>query len=616
MKKIQIFEYQTHTNHIQDVIKKNEQAKWIFLGYAYHALLELRNEAGMKDNEILLQDEIEDSSRTLRHPFIDYIASVTTDKGDHPNLYSGLVERVPFRSDVFLDICLIHATIEKIKLCKADSIVVICQHKGLAYDFHQSFSNEPDIQHQIHVEGPVFSLKDRIFSSVRVMLHAGKISTQLLCRKSISILRKKNSFSYERMENGILLLHSWVAQASIESGEYKEVFFSDLREKLTKLGYPVVLLPHIPYDVNFSAAFNALEKKQIHFIPEESCISVLDIIKIFLKTVRNVPRWSDHTVQNISFSNSVYIQNYRDWENLQILIPCLCERIIAGLSREKVPIRTLIFTYENNAWEKAFIKKIRENYEETTSIGYQHSTLTPNYLYYYVSKSPIDQKYIPDYVITNGEYPTSFLTKNNFPHDRIITGGALRYQSGKQTPSIQLGSLQYNNRILVTPPGLIDEAVELLEKVFEALGTNPELEIFVKIHPFLSRTKLEEKLPPDLIKRIRYATRPLHEILPDANLLVYSTTSTCIEALSMGIPVLKIKSEHRLDLDPLGDFQGSTPFIAVATQPEEIKDTILKMKELHLTESDKIVIQRIVKSIFGPANDETYHKFTLLKNRV
>ena len=84
----------------------------------------------------------------------------------------------------------------------------------------------------------------------------------------------------------------------------------------------------------------------------------------------------------------------------------------------------------------------------------------------------------------------------------------------------------------------------------------------------------------------------------------------------MGIPVLKIKSEHRLDLDPLGDFQGSTPFIAVATQPEEIKDTILKMKELHLTESDKIVIQRIVKSIFGPANDETYHKFTLLKNRV
>ena len=616
MKKIQIFEYHTKKNHIQDIIKKNEPAKWIFLGYSYHILRELRNVAGEKCNEILLQDEIENSSRKLRHPFIDYIASVTTDDGAHPTLYSGLVERVPFRSDVFLDICLINATIEKIRFCKADSIIVICEHKGLAYDFHQSISKEPDVQDQVNVEGPVFSIKDRFFSQVRVMLHAGKISTQLLFRKAISRLRKKNSFTNEREKNGILLLHSWVAQASIESGGYKEFFFSDLREKLTKLGYTVMLLPHIPYDVNFSATFNALENKQIHFITEESCISVLDIVKIFFKTVRNAPRWSDHAIKNINFSHSVYIQNYRDWENLQILIPCMCEHIIAGLSKDKIPIRSLIFTYENNAWEKAFIKKIRENYKETTSIGYQHSTLTPNYLYYYVSKSPIDQKYIPDYVITNGEYPSSFLKKNNFPQERIITGGALRYLSGKQTNSIPSGSLQHNNRILVTPPGIIDEAVELLEKVFEALETNPELVISVKIHPFLSHTKLEEKLSPYLIKKIRYTTRPLHEVLPDANLLVYSTTSTCIEALSMGIPVLKIKSEHRLDLDPLGDFQGSTPFIAVATQPDEIKDTILKMKELHLTDSDKKVIQRVVMSIFGPVNDETYHQFTLLKNRV
>ena len=84
----------------------------------------------------------------------------------------------------------------------------------------------------------------------------------------------------------------------------------------------------------------------------------------------------------------------------------------------------------------------------------------------------------------------------------------------------------------------------------------------------------------------------------------------------MGIPVLKIKSEHRLDLDPLGDFQGSTPFISVAAQPEDIKDTILKMKELNLTDVDKNVIQRVVLSIFGTVDDQTYMQFARLKDKV
>jgi len=615
MKKLHIFEYHAYKYRIQDIIQ-NEPIKWIFLGYSYNILRELRGSALGKDREIVLHDEIEKSSHDFRQQFVDYIASITKDNGTRQNLYSGLVERVPFRSDVFLDICLIDAAIKKIRSYDTDAIIVICEHKGLAYDFHQSVSIEPDIRELLNVAGPVFPLKDRVFSFIRIILHAAKISAQLLFRRSISAIHKKTSNSHEQQDTGLILLHSWIAQSSIESGDYRDLFFSDLQEKLTNLGYPVVLLPHIPYDVRFSDTEEALNKKQKKFITEEACISVLDIIRIFFKTVGNIPRWSDHCLKNIHFSHSAYIQNFRDWQNLQVLVPKVCECIIEGLSRKKIPVRTLIFTYENNAWEKAFIKKIRQLYPETTCIGYQHSTTTPNFLYYYVSKSPIDQKYIPDYVITNGEYPSSFLKGNNFPRDKIITGGALRYLSGKRTNTVPSGSLQHNNRILVTPPGIIDEAVELLEKVFEALKNNPELEILVKIHPFLSRTKLEERLPVDLSKKIRYATRPLYEILPAVNLLVYSTTSTCIEALSMGIPVLKIKSEHRLDLDPLGDFQGSTPFISVAAQPEDIKDTILKMKELNLTDVDKNVIQRVVLSIFGTVDDQTYMQFARLKDKV
>jgi surface carbohydrate biosynthesis protein (TIGR04326 family) len=284
------------------------------------------------------------------------------------------------------------------------------------------------------------------------------------------------------------------------------------------------------------------------------------------------------------------------------------------MARKKLPVRSLVFTYENNAWEKAFIGKLRKLFPQATCIGYQHSTTTPNFLYYYLSGSRIDRDYVPDFVITNGDYPTAFLKRNNYPPDRVVTGGALRYRSGKPAGAIPSGSPTHNNRILITPPGIIDEAAELLEKVYEALGPVPGLDLQVKIHPFLPRARLEERLPAGLAGRIRYTDRPVHELLPEANLLVYSTTSTCIEALSCGVPVLKIRSEHRLDLDPLGDFQGSTPFISVATQPDDIRDAVLRMKELEPGEGDRETIRKIVLSIFGPVDEETYRKFTLQKS--
>ena len=609
MKDVHIFEYCTYKKRMPDITRY----RWLFLGFSYNCLVTLRAQVPGDNREILLHDEIEKSVREFRPLFIDYIAALTKDSGAGQNLYSGLVERVPFRSDVFLDICQINAAIKKIRSSDAQDLIVICEHRGLAYDLHHSLSGDPDIQVRLYAEDPVVPFRDRAAASVKILLHAAKISAQLLFRKGITALSRKMAPPGIHKNTGIIVLNSWVAQSSIESGTYRELFFSDLQEKLTEMGYPIVLLPHIPYDVKFSDTLEALETTHKRFITEESCLSVPDIIRVFFRTMRNIPRWSDHRLKTIYFSHSVYLQNFQDWLNLQILVPSLCECIIEGLSRKNVLIRTFIFTFENNAWEKAFMKKLRQCYPETTIIGYQHSTITPNFLYYYVSTSPIDQRYIPDFVITNGEYPSSFLKENNFPRERIVTGGALRYNMGKKTNPVPPGSLFHNNRILITPPGIIDEAAEMLEKVFRALKDDHELELLVKIHPFVPRARIEAGLPDDIIHKIQYTTTPLREILPSAKVLVYSSTTTCIEALSLGIPVLTIKSETRLGLDPLENFHGMTPFISVANHVEDIEDAIFMMKELTMTKKDKEIIDRIVKDIFGEVTDETYRLFTQLK---
>lgn len=613
MKILQIFEYESFKKQIHNT-RPEGPINWIFLGYSFAIQQELREQMLRGDREIVLHDDIEASARELRQQFIDYVASVTHDDGRKENLYSGFAERIPFRSNIFLDICLIDTAIRKIRSLDIDPVIVICEHRGLAYDFFRSVSEITEIKAAVHVQGPVFSLADKIASMVNVILHSGKISAQLLFRHG----RAGNPDRLrcrEQEVNGIIVLHSWVAPSSIESGVYKEMFFSDLQEKLTDLGYTVLLLPHVPYDIRFSGTVDALRKRQARFVMEEEFLTVTGIIRIFFTTAGNFPRWSEHHLGGIHFSHSVYMQSFRDWQNLQLLVPRVCEEVIKGLSGENMPIRTFIYTYENNAWEKAFLKNLRRFFPGTTSIGYQHSTVTPNYLYHYLSRSPMDQRYVPDLVITSGNYPARFLRNNNYPEGRVLAGGALRYELFTKDLPVRTHVVPHNNRVLVALPIIIDESVEILGKILEATGDIPGIEVLVKLHPFLSQANLEKCLSAGLAKKIRFTPGTLREILPEVNVLVYSTTSSCIEALSFGIPVLKIRSERRLDMDPLGDFQGTSRFISAATQPNDIREELLRMSALEMTSTEREEIQGIIRDIFGKVDDGTYQLFTRLKSR-
>ena len=141
---------------------------------------------------------------------------------------------------------------------------------------------------------------------------------------------------------------------------------------------------------------------------------------------------------------------------------------------------------------------------------------------------------------------------------------------------------------ILTLPGVLDESVELLEKVCAALGTGNR-RVIAKVHPFIPVRRLERSVKTNVLERFEFTSKPLDEILPGADLLIYSTSSTCIDALSYGIPVLRVLSDRRLDIDPLLDFRGRTPYIGVATHPGEIAAMIhdLTLREFSDRENDE-----------------------------
>jgi surface carbohydrate biosynthesis protein (TIGR04326 family) len=233
---------------------------------------------------------------------------------------------------------------------------------------------------------------------------------------------------------------------------------------------------------------------------------------------------------------------------------------------------------------------------------------------HYLPENSPDLGYLPDSVITNGQLAARFLTSRNYPEGKVITGGALRYSAilKRALASPRPGSPP-PGAVLVTLPIEADESVELLDKVYEALAGDTGITIWCKPHPFLPPDLLARSLPGEVMSRVQFTRDPLDSLLPGMGAVIYSTSISCIDALVMGVPVLKILSERRIDIDPVGEFQGKTPFIHTARTPAEISREVHAILGLKFTADERSRLAGLIGEIFSPVTDETYAAFTIKK---
>jgi hypothetical protein len=584
---------------------------WFFLGnniFDYHTVKKKIGTA----KEIDIREEFSKSINELRNPFVEYIGSLEKKRLHTREIYSGFFERVPFKSDLFQNLCYIHCATNIVSGFSEGTIWIICQDTAVACDLIQSLGKDPRIRitSTTRKSQPGFRIGIRTF--FRVLLHTGLLAVIVIYRKILST-GTKGSLTKISKDTDFLIIHTWVGKGSYQKGDYEDLFYGDLYYKLKPSHPECLLVPHIPYDKSFIECMQSMRKSDINVLYEESCLSITDIISISLDCIQNYPVMMVHSIGGIVFSHCVYLQSFNDWRDIQIFYPKICECFIKRMAQQKLRLKSLIFTYENNAWDKAVIATLHKIYPPTTIIGYQHSTVSTNQLNFNLASDERTIELLPDYIITNGKYPYNFLSRHGYPLNRLVFGGALRYYSIKKQPLQSNIGNNSNKTILVALPASISESVEIIEKVNESLHDMESLTILCKIHPFISQKRIMQYIPKETQKKIRFIDEKITELLPRVNLLVYSGTSVSIEALTYHIPVLKINSGSRIDLDPLQDFQSRTLFIATAMQPSEIRTSIMNMINLKCSEEEGKLLDNIIEEIFEPVGIDTYNAFLITK---
>jgi surface carbohydrate biosynthesis protein (TIGR04326 family) len=348
-------------------------------------------------------------------------------------------------------------------------------------------------------------------------------------------------------------------QSFIEPNSYKDVYFGPLLDHATKSGSSAKTLILGLVLEQPREQFRKLKALQFDLpvIPLESCLTLRDLaatvlqsIKLYLKPTRlHGPAVIDGV--DVSYLVTEAIRNSRDsGEFLINLHVYYCARWLS----KTVRISRCLYPFENRAWEKMLITGIRDGAPEARISGYQHTSITMGHTNFMLGFTEAKTMPLPNGILTTGQITKDWLEQNgNYPPDFFQSACALR-----QIPEFNPPPKKRPNSIknvLVALATSMDEYVNTLLFLERAFAGQEGFELRIRPHPSLM--SLEPALAITPMKNRDFfneSTGSIDDALDWADVVLYSSSTVCLEAISKGIPAIYVDLGFHVDTDPMFDW--------------------------------------------------------------
>jgi hypothetical protein len=596
---------------------KDTDFQWAYFGEDISKATAIEQQLRNKGQRIEIVEKLQETAWSLRQPYIDYIGKLGLENNSILWWTSSLSEKNPFISKVFLYCCYI-------KVCKnilnskdkERCLLFFVENRALRRCLIQNLftHHEYDIFRIESFSHTVFELFRDVFEIV-VQKGGFLVNTiyHVLLAKYLYRMNPLSKGKLHKSEN--IFIHTWVDHRSFDTNnKYQESFFGDLAHRIINKGKNVIIIPTVLGRVSYRETLKRMIQSNENFLLPEVFLNITDILRAAMNAILNFPkkrvypRFGDIEISKIIFNNCK-----RDWIETRIETVLLFYDVVKHWKNAGISIESFIYTYENHVEEKVFCLALRRFYPFTTIIGYQHSTVSKMLLNYFFSKDELPILPFPDKIITNGIYPERVFKESGYDSKKVVCGGAIRYSHflGEVIKDSAIGFKKDNTShvILVTPSAGRAEAAELFWKVLKAFEPLTKYKIVLKCHPLTPYHRIAKylsvkSLPPHLI----ISDKPVSELLKESSILIYTDSTTCIEALSADIPALHISSGFFIDRDPL-DFRPDAKMNACS--PVDIVNCVRNTLELNeKTPSEKRKQWRQVSSeVFGTVDDSVYALF-------
>jgi surface carbohydrate biosynthesis protein (TIGR04326 family) len=410
-----------------------------------------------------------------------------------------------------------------------------------------------------------------------------------------------------------IIVKTWVSDKFFNNdGKFKDVYFNTLSDWLVESGYNVKLLPVLMNsEMPIKKIMPFIRKKENKFLVLWDYLKPVDIFKAIGKGLGQLSlKFNKFEFKGLNIKKLLK-QQRRSFALSNRGLNCILQYyFFERLSKKSFKIDRVIYTFENMLPEKLFIIAIRTFYPNTKIVGFQHSVLYPLHLALYISENEADSAPLPDKIVCSGEFFKKIFSNEYYPSDILKTGPALRfgYLFDKQHNQDE----SYGNKVMLVLPGYKSEALYLLVKTLSALK-DEDIVVHIKPHPLTDLEDVRHVMEKVGFshQKIVIEKKALQELTGQCGLMITVSSSVIFDAIASGVPVLRVKKEIDLDLDPADwlDYDPKRDFVAFSS--EDIRVEVKRALSLNKHERDslKYYAKRFIEETFSPITENTLSVF-------
>jgi hypothetical protein len=387
----------------------------------------------------------------------------------------------------------------------------------------------------------------------------------------------------------------------------EDIYFGKLPGFLKNRGKHILYFGDFAY--GFEHEFDHLKKVESPLILCRSLLHGLDFFKAFL--FQGSVKHHIHLKTGLKILDTdvdtVFRNFFRDYARHQQVRANYLSYLAVKKLVKKIKIDVFYLPFENYAWEKLTWFAISRHPVKIDIAAFQHAQVALNATKFFLGQKESRDFLFPDKLFTPGEVTREILIQRcNYPAQKLTPGCALRQDYSIAGDPV---TRTRHKRVLVQLWS-VEKSARMINFLY-AGGIHPDkYQVTINPHPCNPLEVLIPLLDFKYDNHFPLATGTLSENFKSHDLVIYHGTTTCLDALANGLPVIEIEFDDFITVDPLFRFRD---FKWTAGKPAELAETIEAVYAL----SDEEYYQRqqkgfqFVKEYFYPVNEENLKRFLI-----
>jgi len=250
--------------------------------------------------------------------------------------------------------------------------------------------------------------------------------------------------------------------------------------------------------------------------------------------------------KGISFKNFILNENSKDIASPSLMLAICKYRFIRRLSKEKINICGVVDWNENQIIDRAINLGFKDYYKNITVRGYQ-GFIMPEY---YACAQPTCLEYtlgtLPDIMHVPGKAGNA-LRKSVCPQLPVQISPAFRFSHIFDTKDLRSKELPI---ILVALPMIMTESKNIIKSIVDIKESlKIKVKLIIKPHPSNTLENFLANVPE--AKNLEITDKNMSELLEICSVMISSASSSCVEAVSVGIPVAIYGNRYGVTLNPI-----------------------------------------------------------------